>query len=317
MCESHNRVAVSPSPRAAGAGWVLDAVFSNGKQAAIGGFRTQAEANAWLGSARHAAWLREARSAFSAPAAVAILACLGSYAAVLKAAVSEFIEYRWRIGFSAGFWRRAACRALLAATATLLILVAVLAILVNVLVTLGRSEQPVQLATTTQFTAARPLVPSPATEATEVSDPIALLLDRVSSGAAATELPTEAAETPPPPNDGPADDIPAATPRLEPRRAIPLAIVGIWAPQTGSCSTKNAQEGVLPAVISERGARAGKTSCIFKKQKQTERDWQILALCTNGHEHWTSNVRLTVKGDRLVWTSERGTQTYIRCKSSA
>src|SRR5690349_409226 len=46
MCESHNRVAVSPSPRAAGAGWVLDAVFSNGKQAAIGGFRTQAEANA-------------------------------------------------------------------------------------------------------------------------------------------------------------------------------------------------------------------------------------------------------------------------------
>src|ERR1700724_3661317 len=216
MCESHNRVAVSPSPRAAGAGWVLDAVFSDGKQAAIGGFRTQAEANEWLGSAPHAAWLGRGPSALLGAGAVAIFACLGSYAAVLKAAASKFIEYRWRIGLSAGFWRRAACRALLAATATLLILVAVLAILVNVLVTLGRSEQPVQLAAATQFAAARPLVLSPSTDATEASDPIARLLDRVSSAAATTELPTEAADTPPPPNGGPADDIPAATPRLEP-----------------------------------------------------------------------------------------------------
>jgi hypothetical protein len=314
MCESHNRVAVSPSPREAGTGWVLDAVFSNGKQAAISGFRTEAEANEWLGSARHAAWLREARSAFST---AAIFDCLGSYASVLRAAALEFFECRWRAGLSARFWRRAVCRILLAATATLLIAVAAIAIIVNLLVSLGRSEQPARLGpATTQIAANRPVAPSPPAETTEVSDPIALLLDRVSSSASVNDVPTDAApETPA--SDEPADNTHAATPRPEPRRAVPLAIVGIWAPEAGSCSTKNAHEGALPAVISERGARAGKTSCIFKKQRQTEKDWRILAVCTNGHEHWTSNVRLTVKGDRLVWTSERGTQAYIRCKSSA
>jgi len=362
MCESHNRVVVSPSPREAGTEWVLDAVFSNGKQAAIGGFSTRAEASEWLGSARHAAWLREARSAFSVPAAVAIFECLVSYAAVLSAVASESIKSarrrwdpieaaslglrrlraalvplrasalacaalalaqrgadRWRAGVSDGFWRRAACRTLLAATATLLIVVAVLAVLVNVLVALGRSEQSARLGSaTTQIAAERPVVRPPSTEATEASDPIALLLDRVSSAAAATDVSSDAAaETAPPPNDGRPDDVHAGTPRLEPRRAVPLAIVGTWAPETGSCSTKNAQEGVLAAVISERGARAGKTSCIFKKQRRTEKDWRILALCADGNEHWTSNVRLTVEGDRLVWASERGTQAYIRCKSSA
>ena len=91
-------------------------------------------------------------------------------------------------------------------------------------------------------------------------------------------------------------------------------ITGIWAPDDGACSDRTLQDGVLPAVINTQGAHAGKTHCVFKNQKQTEKDWRAVANCSNSHEHWTTNVRLTVKGNRLIWTSKRGTQVYTRCK---
>ena len=364
MRESRNRIAVSPSPREAGNGWVLDAVFPNGKQAAIAGFTTESEANNWLGSAGHVAWLRDTRTPCCSRSAAAIFAWLGSYAIVLSDVATEFCEWirqrfraiealrigyrrisatsvqlhaspwlcvasdlarrmskRWRAGQSGSSFRhRTAYRRLLAGAAALLILVAVLAILIVVLVTLGRGERPTRLASgPTQFTADSPVVPSHPSEATAASDPIALLIDRMSTSEIATELPTEATGERPSPQSGgdqiPPFDIHAATPRPDSRRAAPPAIVGVWAPETGSCSARN-REGVLTAIINERGARAGKTSCVFKEQRWTERDWRILANCTNGHERWTSKVRLMVKGDRLVWTSKRGTQAYTRCKSN-
>ncbi len=94
-------------------------------------------------------------------------------------------------------------------------------------------------------------------------------------------------------------------------------IIGIWAPDNGTCSDRTFRDGVLPAVISAHGARAGKTHCVFKNQKQTEKDWRVVANCSNLDEHWTANVRLTVKGNRLIWTSKRGTQVYTRCKPDA
>jgi hypothetical protein len=207
----------------------------------------------------------------------------------------------------------------LVATMALLIFASVLVILLAVLVALGHGEPPARFASErTQFTVDRPIVPPQSNGATERSDPIALLIDRMSSSEIATELPTEAAaETPSPQSAGDqAAAVDAATPRPDLRRAVPPAIVGVWAPETGSCSARNAQEGVVRAIIDERGARAGETSCVFKERKQTERDWRILANCTNGRERWTSNVRLMVKGDRLVWTSKRGTQAYTRCRSN-
>src|SRR5262249_22273807 len=98
MFDSRSRVAISPAPRDTGAGWVLDAVFPNGKQAAIAGFNTESEAHGWLGSARHVAWLRDTRTVFSVRLVVAFLECLYSYAAVLTAVASGTIEsprQRW------------------------------------------------------------------------------------------------------------------------------------------------------------------------------------------------------------------------------
>src|ERR1043166_5355605 len=359
MPEAHNKIAVSPSPREAGNGWVLDAVFPNGKQAAIAGFRTESEANKWLGSARHLTWLCKPPATFGGRSAIEIFEWLVSCAIAASGTICAFcksIRHSWRdmeavrlayrsisaisaqliasawlcrasdlarriierrgAGQSSSFRHRTVYRWLLAATVAFLIFIIVLGISIAVLVTFGDSERPTRLSSRAmQFASDSPIVPPRSSEVTRESDPIALLLDRVSSSETAAELPIEpiAATTSPPfaGDEGPAGEIHAASPRRELPRTAPPAIVGVWAPETRSCS---AREGVLPAIISEHGARAGETSCVFKEQRWTERDFRLRANCTNGHEHWTSNVHLIVKGDRLVWTSKRGAQAYIRCK---
>jgi hypothetical protein len=90
-------------------------------------------------------------------------------------------------------------------------------------------------------------------------------------------------------------------------------IAGVWAPNAGSCSARNFRDGALPTVMNTDGAWAGETFCMFTHQQPTENGWKVVAKCSNPRERWTSNVRLTVNGNRLTWTSRRGTQTYTRC----
>jgi hypothetical protein len=89
--------------------------------------------------------------------------------------------------------------------------------------------------------------------------------------------------------------------------------VGVWAPDAGTCSAREFRDGVLPAVIRTDGAWAGETFCMFTNKKQTETGWNVVAKCSNPRERWTANVRLTVKDNRLTWTSKRGAQAYTRC----
>jgi hypothetical protein len=91
------------------------------------------------------------------------------------------------------------------------------------------------------------------------------------------------------------------------------SIVGVWAPNTGTCSARDFREGALPAVISTDGAWAGETFCMFSSKKQTDTGWNVIAKCSSPKERWTANVRLTLKDNRLTWTSRRGTQAYSRC----
>jgi hypothetical protein len=100
------------------------------------------------------------------------------------------------------------------------------------------------------------------------------------------------------------EDLSAAKPR----------VVGLWAPDTNACSARDFQVGVLPTLITSEGAWAGETFCIFITRKETQTGWTVVAKCAASRERWTSNIRLTVMGDRLTWTSKRGTQAYTRCK---
>jgi len=94
----------------------------------------------------------------------------------------------------------------------------------------------------------------------------------------------------------------------------PLAsIAGIWAPDASACSARYFRDGTLPTIINADGAWAGETFCIFKNHKQTETGWRVVANCSNPHEHWTTEVNLTVKDNRLTWKSKRGAQAYARC----
>ncbi len=90
-------------------------------------------------------------------------------------------------------------------------------------------------------------------------------------------------------------------------------IIGVWAPAAGACSARDFRDGVLPTVITSEGAWAGETFCIFAKRTETENGWKVVAKCSSLRERWTAHVRLRVNDNRLIWTSERGTQAYARC----
>ena len=94
-----------------------------------------------------------------------------------------------------------------------------------------------------------------------------------------------------------------------------VLVAGLWGPTAGACSKSEAQRlGMLPMRIDERGARAGGVSCSFRETTVTSSNsWAVVAQCRSGRERWTSNVRLALSGSRLTWSSERGSQGYVRC----
>jgi hypothetical protein len=103
----------------------------------------------------------------------------------------------------------------------------------------------------------------------------------------------------------------SATP--PPGGRILASVLGVWMPGTGACSVRDFHEGVLLTIINSAGAWAGETFCAFKKEQETKTGWRVVADCSNRSEHWTTNVQLAVKNNRLTWTSKRGTQSYTRC----
>lgn len=123
-------------------------------------------------------------------------------------------------------------------------------------------------------------------------------LDLTLASAPVAPLPNADARTP----DGPAQH---------------ATIEGIWAPNASSCSLRDLRDGSLATIIGMEGARAGDTYCAFKNQKQTPTGWRVVASCSNSLEHWTADVRLTVKDDHLTWISRRGRQIYTRCAPDA
>jgi hypothetical protein len=364
MADGRGNVAVSPTPRQVGDGWVLDAVCANGHAKTIKGFRTQSEAGEWPGSARHAQWLRDNRVGSEARAGVAVLRTLDRSARVLALIALTLVELATHAFSRVKRTRLAAAvtpaaRAIVCASglafafsaSNLLqqvekprraakrhgraprrrpvrrrgwIAIALLLTVVVIAVRARGTDRPAgsDLTAGPQTTVVAKLARA------DAPDPIALLLERLSAPGAEPAREADAAAEPAPPSDAPAQPTsppPAqaadgenevapprhdATPRSRP------AIVGVWVPQPGSCSARNLREGVLPAVISTNGARAGATSCVFTNQRQTTEDWVMRANCANPHESWTTNVRLSVKDDRLIWTSQRGTQVYTRCRSN-
>jgi len=111
----------------------------------------------------------------------------------------------------------------------------------------------------------------------------------------------------------PASIDPATKPNPDRGSADKPGIVGVWAPDSGTCSAQDFKDGLLPTVINAEGAWAGETFCLFTKRTEIEGGWRVVAKCSTARQHWTSQVRLTVNNNRLIWASQRGTQAYSRC----
>jgi hypothetical protein len=87
--------------------------------------------------------------------------------------------------------------------------------------------------------------------------------------------------------------------------------VGGWGADPEQC--RKATNGP-PMTLSSRRAEAFGAVCEFvSTQRESANAWRMQATCTHNGQRWNANIRLTVFGDKLTWSSERGTANYVRC----
>jgi hypothetical protein len=102
--------------------------------------------------------------------------------------------------------------------------------------------------------------------------------------------------------------------RLSSREVIPAAktFIGGWAEDVDQCG--RGRDHNAPIVISSRAAVAVGGGCDFRSVRQeAPAQWRVQATCSRGGNSWNANVDLKLTAPNLVWSSERGIRTYVRC----
>jgi hypothetical protein len=88
-----------------------------------------------------------------------------------------------------------------------------------------------------------------------------------------------------------------------------LDFVGTW-------GLKNCREPF--SISASRAQGYGGRKCEFiQTTQETVNTWHVPADCSRGVERWKANIKLTLNGNKLIWSSERGTFTYVRCSQRA
>ena len=96
------------------------------------------------------------------------------------------------------------------------------------------------------------------------------------------------------------------------RAPTTATFVGGWGTDTDQC--RQVHDNRSPLTISTRSAEAFGATCQFNvTERQSANEWRIRASCADERDRWNANIRLTLSGNKLTWTSERGTTTYMRC----
>jgi hypothetical protein len=87
-----------------------------------------------------------------------------------------------------------------------------------------------------------------------------------------------------------------------------ISFIGGWGVDVAQCRES-------PLTITAQRAEAFGAACEFRStQRENSNVWRLRALCANDSERWNANIRLTLSGSKLTWSSERGTTTYVRCQ---
>jgi hypothetical protein len=99
------------------------------------------------------------------------------------------------------------------------------------------------------------------------------------------------------------------------RAPVTGSFVGAWGINVDQC--RQAPDNRSPLRIDTHRAEAFSTTCQFNStQREGTNEWRIRATCADEHNRWDANIRLTLAGSRLTWTSERGSVTYLRCPAT-
>jgi peptidoglycan hydrolase-like protein with peptidoglycan-binding domain len=86
-----------------------------------------------------------------------------------------------------------------------------------------------------------------------------------------------------------------------------ISFIGGWGVDGAHCRES-------PLTISERRAETHGAACEFHStQRESLQVWRLQARCSSNGERWNANIRFTLSGSKLTWSSERGTTTYMRC----
>jgi hypothetical protein len=86
-----------------------------------------------------------------------------------------------------------------------------------------------------------------------------------------------------------------------------ISFTGGWGIDLADCRDS-------PIKITARRVEAFGTACEFRStERESSNVWRLRAECSSKNERWNANIRLTVSTSKLTWSSERGTETYVRC----
>lgn len=87
--------------------------------------------------------------------------------------------------------------------------------------------------------------------------------------------------------------------------------IGDWTDDTGRCRTGRK----APLVINSHAARTANGECDFGfVAREAANRWRVTAICAAEGNFWRANIALKLVEPNLTWSSERGTETYVRCK---
>ena len=88
-----------------------------------------------------------------------------------------------------------------------------------------------------------------------------------------------------------------------------VSFIGGWGVDLAQCRES-------PLTVTARRAQAFGATCEFHStQRESTTIWRLRAACANDSERWNANIRLTLSDSKLTWSSERGTTTYMRCRT--
>jgi hypothetical protein len=87
--------------------------------------------------------------------------------------------------------------------------------------------------------------------------------------------------------------------------------IGGWTDDIGRCRTGKK----APLVISARAAKTASGECDFGSvTREAANRWRVTATCLAEGKSWRAKIALKLAEPTLTWSSERGTETYVRCK---